>query len=282
MNVSIENILFRFGLFLAIGYQIYQVVNGLISEATTTLLNSVIAIFFGIILLMSLKVKNIKYVASFLHVAVIPVFIYFWLSFGGLTGTVPLILFVYTTWIILTLNGKLQIIILGLYLATFLTLTEFTSLSSALKPDAVEISKLQSSIDFFVVAVILIIFLVYLKYKFLSYLKRVEHRNKQLLNLNEILLKQTDKLQYSQEEIRSINENLEQIIDQRIKKIEERNKQLEEYAFINAHLVRGPLCRIIGLAVLMQQEEADPQLGAVHEKAQHVDTIIRRINEITR
>ena len=282
MKGTLEKIIFRFTLILAMVYQLYQVINGLFSAATTTLLNISITILFGIIFLLSFKVRNIKYLAFFLHLAIIPILIHFWKDFGGLAGTVPLILFVYASWIILTLRGWLQIIMLGIYLVVFITLTEFPSLTGIPVANPDRLSFFQLSIDYFVVALILTTFLMYLKNKFLAYRKRIEHRHEQLRKLTETLLKQTDKLQYSQEEIRSINDNLELIIEQRIKKIEERNKQLEEYAFINAHLVRGPLCRILGLAVLMKQEQTTPQLAAVHEKAQQVDAIIRRINEIVR
>lgn len=282
MKGTLEKTIFRFTLILAIVYQLYQVINGLFSGATTTILNASITVLFGIIFLLTFKVSNIKYLAFFLHLAVIPILIHFWKNFGGLAGTVPLILFVYASWIILTLRGWLQIIMLGIYLVVFLVLTELPSLTGIPVTNPEKLSIFQLSIDYFVVALILMAFLMYLKNKFLAYRKRIEHRHEQLQKLTETLLKQTDKLQYSQEEIRSINENLEQIIEQRIKKIEERNVQLEEYAFINAHLVRGPLCRIIGLAVLMQQEQADPQLATVQEKARQVDVLIRRINEITR
>lgn len=280
MKGTLEKTIFRFMLILAIVYQIYQVINGLFAAATTTLLNLAITLLFGVVLLLSFRVKNIKYLAFFLHLAVIPILIHFWKNFGGLSGTVPLILFVYASWIILTLNGWLLAITLGFYLVVFILLTEFPSLTGIPVASPEKLSLFQLSIDYFVVALILTTFLMYLKNKFQAYRNRIEHRHKQLQKITETLIKQTDRLQYSQEEIRSINENLEYIIDQRIKKIEERNKQLEEYAFINAHLVRGPLCRIIGLAVLMEQEKADPQLATVHEKARQVDAIIRRINEI--
>lgn len=282
MKGTLEKTIFQFILILAVIYQLYQIINGLLTAATTTLLNASIALLFVVFFLLSFNVRDIKYLAFLLHLAVIPILIYFWSAFGGLAGTVPLILFVYASWIILTLRGWLQIIMLSIYLIVFIALAEFPSLTGIPVADSEKLSLFQLSIDYFVVALILMTFLMYLKNKLLAYRKRIEHRHKQLQKLTETLLKQTDKLQYSQEEIRSINENLEQIIEQRIKKIEERNNQLEEYAFINAHLVRGPLCRILGLVVLMEQEKANPQLAAVHEKARQVDAIIRRINEIAR
>jgi len=48
-------------------------------------------------------------------------------------------------------------------------------------------------------------------------------------------------------ELNTINDNLEEIITQRTMALEEQNKKLRNYAFYNAHLLRGPFCRIQGL-----------------------------------
>jgi len=280
MKDTFEKSIFMFALILGIGYQLYQVMNGLLAGATTTLLNILITLSLVGVLLLSQKMKSINALAFFLHMAVLLVFVYFWSEFGGLSGTVPLLLFAYTSCIILTLKGWLQITALSIYLIVFICLTEFPSLTGITVADPGKLSTLQLSIDFFSVCIIIASFLLYLKNKFLNYLKRIEHRNKQLQKLSIDVTRQTDKLLYNQEEIKSINENLEMIIEQRVKKIEARNAELEEYAFINAHLVRGPLCQIMGLANLMNQESPDPHLDIIYKKAQRVDAITRRINEI--
>ncbi|MBX2965083.1 MAG: hypothetical protein KF845_02975 [Cyclobacteriaceae bacterium] len=282
MKGTLEKTIFRFILVLAVTYQFYQVINGLLSSASTILLNTGIALFIAFIYFLTFRVKNIRYLAFSFHLAVLLIMIYFWKESGGLAGTVPLVVFIYSTWIILTLRGWLQVLMLSICLLVFVCLTEFSWAVGIRVADPGKIPPLQLAIDYFVITIILAAFLIFLKNKFLSHRKHIEHRHQQLQNLAGILLKQTDTLRHSQEEIRSINENLELIIEQRIRRIEERNLQLEEYAFINAHIVRGPLCRIMGLTTLIQQEQNDSALSAVQEKAKHVDAIIRRINEITR
>ena len=69
----------------------------------------------------------------------------------------------------------------------------------------------------------------------------------QVSMLNEELNLQKQKLTAANEEIRSMNENLEAIVKSRTEKIEFQKQQLSEFAFFNAHKVRGPLARIIGL-----------------------------------
>jgi signal transduction histidine kinase len=68
-------------------------------------------------------------------------------------------------------------------------------------------------------------------------------------------------------------------VEERVRGIEEKNRQLEEYAFINAHLLRAPLCRILGILDLMEKEKSGDDLAEVKEKAKDIDQIIRRIND---
>jgi len=55
------------------------------------------------------------------------------------------------------------------------------------------------------------------------------------------------------EEILSINKNLESLVSKRTKEIELKNQQLTEYAFINSHLLKAPIARISGLYNLFQK-----------------------------
>lgn len=278
MKDKFENIFFQYGLYLAVVYQVYQTFNGYVSGATTLPFNVGILIGLLVVVFLSWKLKDINYLAFFLHLVMLPVLVYFWMSFGGLSGTVPLILFVYTNWTIFSLRGWQQIITLGIYFLVFIGLSELPAIAETFNATPTQLSTFQLSIDFLVIAVIITFFLVYLKTKFATYRNRIAHRHKQLQKLSVTVHSQTDKLLTAQEEVKSINENLELIIDQRIQKIEARNKELEEYAFINAHLVRGPLCRIIGLSNLMLEEGDYPKLEIIRQKAQQVDFITRKIN----
>lgn len=63
---------------------------------------------------------------------------------------------------------------------------------------------------------------------------------------------QQEKLKRLSKEIRQQNEGLEERVAQRTKELIDKNLQLAEFAFINAHLIRGPLCRVLGLINLMR------------------------------
>jgi signal transduction histidine kinase len=93
------------------------------------------------------------------------------------------------------------------------------------------------------------------------------------------LQQQNEELKSQQEEIQAINDNLEDIITERTKSIEQKSNLLSEFAFINAHLLRGPLCRIIGLINLIEMEkEAD--LTELKKQISDVDKIVKSINQI--
>jgi signal transduction histidine kinase len=281
MRTPIEKAIFQFTLILAIIYQVYQLINGFIVSSEVVLFNTWILVLLLTVFLLGRRMENIHYLAFSLHLIVLPILVYFWISFGGFAGTVPMVLFVYIGWIILTLRGILQIATLTLYFLVFLAFTQFPDLTGIPLADPKSVVEVQLAIDFFVVAIIITTFLIYIKNKFMGYRKRIEHRHKQLDKLSAILLQQRDLLELTQDEVQSINENLETIIENRIRKIEEKNAQLEEYAFINAHILRGPLCRVMGLTSLMMESQND-DLASVYEKARHVDSIIRQINDITR
>jgi signal transduction histidine kinase len=68
------------------------------------------------------------------------------------------------------------------------------------------------------------------------------------------LLEQHDQILLQKEEIEGINNNLEQIIVNNTQKLKDQEARITNFAFINAHKVRSPLARIIGLLNLLSLE----------------------------
>lgn len=96
---------------------------------------------------------------------------------------------------------------------------------------------------------------------------------------NQIFEQHEELLKYASE-IRRLNESLEERVNERTLKLEEQNKILMEYAYINAHLLRGPLCRIQGLQQLMTFVSAEerPQIIEMMQVATgELDQVIKRI-----
>jgi signal transduction histidine kinase len=74
-----------------------------------------------------------------------------------------------------------------------------------------------------------------------------ERTQKKLLEQNDIMLQQ-------KEEIEGINNNLAQIIVDSTQKMKDQEARITKFAYINAHKVRSPLARIIGLLNLISLE----------------------------
>jgi len=88
-------------------------------------------------------------------------------------------------------------------------------------------------------------------------------------------------------ELNTINDNLEEIISQRTMALEEQNKKLRNYAFYNAHLLRGPFCRIQGLLNVRElnnesKEEEELIKVMLNKSIEELDNRIQEIQLIVR
>lgn len=86
---------------------------------------------------------------------------------------------------------------------------------------------------------------------------KIEKQNGLLLSQRKEIETINNELKKSNEEIRNINLNLENHVKERTQNLEVQNKQLSEYAYINAHLLRGPLCSILGLVHLLEHSKTN-------------------------
>jgi len=90
-----------------------------------------------------------------------------------------------------------------------------------------------------------------------------------------------DELLKSKKQLIEFNLNLESVIQEKTASIRVQNESLIKYAYKNAHHVRGPIARILGL---IQVSKVDNQfdyawyLEKVKEETEHVDEIVRAIS----
>lgn len=116
------------------------------------------------------------------------------------------------------------------------------------------------------------------------YYRNKSRANSELKELNDQIVMQREELRMANEKIRSINENLESLVKQRSDHIEFQNQQLTEYAFFNAHKVRGPLARILGIINLLKINpewlESDNLIEKLEEASRELDFSIKEINGI--
>lgn len=105
----------------------------------------------------------------------------------------------------------------------------------------------------------------------------IEAMNEELTSLNEELISLNDQLT-------STNERLELAVMKRTEELESQNKQLTEYAFINSHLLRAPLARLLGISHLVAMEVSTVKdrelLEALQVSARELDEIVKKISEL--
>jgi signal transduction histidine kinase len=86
-----------------------------------------------------------------------------------------------------------------------------------------------------------------------------------------------DEIQSQAEEIRMINDSLETLVKKRTQELERKTKALEEYAFINAHKLRGPVATLLGLINLLNKADMNSEARHIVD---HMDDSARRLDNI--
>ncbi|NJN25898.1 MAG: PAS domain-containing protein [Cyclobacteriaceae bacterium] len=111
---------------------------------------------------------------------------------------------------------------------------------------------------------------------------KIEKQNHLLVRQRQEIEHINEELKQSNEEIRNINQNLENRVKERTQYLEAQNKQLSEYAYINAHLLRGPMCSILGLVNLMatsKPNDAEPLIFHMQKSSQELRAVVDKISK---
>ncbi|WKK77818.2 hypothetical protein QYS49_12435 [Marivirga salinae] len=128
-------------------------------------------------------------------------------------------------------------------------------------------TELRSSLYFEYITSLLVVTLFLVQF---NYGKKLQ---KYSISLEEIVSERTEELRstieelnHANEELTFMNDGLDLIVKNRTTELEERNYQLTEYAFINSHLLRAPLARVLGLTDLIRMESTDPRTKELMDK----------------
>ncbi|NJL15415.1 MAG: hypothetical protein HC913_22020 [Microscillaceae bacterium] len=108
--------------------------------------------------------------------------------------------------------------------------------------------------------------------------QQVSLRTQSLEKATEEILAQTEALQQQKEEILSLNQHLEATVKTRTAQMNQQNETLREYASLNAHKVRGPLARILGLIYLLQHQPPET-LAEAQALLQSVTLCVQQLEE---
>lgn len=91
------------------------------------------------------------------------------------------------------------------------------------------------------------------------------------------------KLKRQRDEIKEVNESLEQKVRDRTEALQQQNDQLIEYSYINSHLLRGPLSRLLGLIHLIELSDLSANESELvkHLKlsGEELDLVIKKIGQ---
>ncbi len=208
---------------------------------------------------------------------------HFWYRLGGLNGSISYYFFSLITFFIVILPYKKRAVVGVIFCV-------FTVLLALHIPDKLfAITPLTDSaiillpFDFIITSIIISIIIVLTKRNFDSESSMLEKNMAHINKLNVEQQLKTKKLLNQQYKIKSIKENLEQMVDKQTAELALSNEQLELYAFHNAHLVRKPLANIIGLISILEAEGADidrKELSKLKSKVSELDIITKKINFI--
>lgn len=274
---------FGYGMFLAIAFRIIRTVHEFLTDAPPPALLLGILNILLIVVVMRIYRKHYRAAFIIFYAEILITSFVTWDSSGGWNGIVPYILIIIVVAIVITSHGMLQITTLLLYGVGILLLGNI-AVPGVLSESSQDHSILSMEFDFFVSTSVLILITLYLKTRFFAYRKSVEASNTRLKGLSETLVEQTYKLHEQQTELNAIKNKLEAIATLKVREVNMKTRVLNDYAFVNAHQVRAPLARVLGLIHLIELETPHHDrfevFARIKAEAEEMDAIIQRINEV--
>lgn len=140
--------------------------------------------------------------------------------------------------------------------------------------------ELGQSLHFELVTSLLVVTLFLIQFNYSKRLKKYSTKLEDVVSERTEELRSTiEELNHANEELTSMNDGLDLMVKNRTEELEERNYQLTEYAFINSHLLRAPLARVLGLTDLIRMETTDPKTQDLMDKlfnsCEELDEIIK-------
>lgn len=98
--------------------------------------------------------------------------------------------------------------------------------------------------------------------------KEVEAQNEELLQI--------------QDNLNMLNADLETLVHERTNRIKAQNEILLRYTYTNAHHLRGPVARLLGLVTIQRMESAPDNkffFDRIEDQAHEIDQVVKQINE---
>jgi signal transduction histidine kinase len=121
-----------------------------------------------------------------------------------------------------------------------------------------------------------------LKIRYDEVFKSLAAKNTELIEQANEIETQNEELVQSQENLYQLNLHLESIVQMRTHEVKKQNEQLVNYAYSNAHHLRGPVARVLGL---IQLSKMDTSLDypflfkRIEEQTLEIDEVVKSINK---
>lgn len=148
------------------------------------------------------------------------------------------------------------------------------------KPDASDI--IVAGITYGVLYIILAYSSWKLKQRYDEAIQQLAATNIELIEKTHEIETQNEELLQSQENLFQLNNHLESLVDARTKEVKGQNERLVRYAYTNAHHLRGPVARLLGLIQLSKMEvnlDYFFLFQKIEEQAYEIDQVVRSINK---
>jgi signal transduction histidine kinase len=112
-------------------------------------------------------------------------------------------------------------------------------------------------------------------------LEYLRDSNIQLNEKSKEIETQNEELLQIQDNLNALNTHLEEVVNERTAKIQLQNEILFKYSYRNAHHLRGPVARLLGLAAIYKldaTQNADFYVEKMVDQAHEIDAVIKQIN----
>ena len=179
------------------------------------------------------------------------------------------------------LQGKLLWIMHGIALSGIVALFIYQSVMPSLRFASDTGDVISVAITYLVLYGNISYFTAVLKFRYDHLHQYMRKVNIDLQDKTNEIEAQNGELIQIQNNLSEINLNLERMVNDRTEKIREQNEILLKYNYANAHHLRGPVARLLGLVTIYRLEpfpDTEFYLKKLEEQAHEIDSVIKQIN----
>ncbi len=270
---------FRFGIILGTLYLFLRLSHNLLIQADQGILAINVGAVTVLGLLYLLHKKYFQLATSIFFLICLVLMGSVWNNYGGWNGPVPYTIMVLLIFICISTRGWVTPFLLICYGLSIPFFKQFSAF-----PVNPNYSSLSLSFDFLVNSILLIAITLFLKQKFNRNKVAIEMASKQIQDSKEELLLQSNLLLSQQKEIVDLKKQRKRLLDVKKVEVKEAADQLAHYRFMNSHILRSPITKILGVVDLIKLNHPDDpemeQLNQIMGKAQDMDQEIRKLANI--